>query len=115
MTLSDHIDMALFESVDIRAGTILSVQELPDARHPAWVMEIDFGKTIGILRSSARITTLYSADDLVGRQIMAVVNLGNRQIGKIQSECLVLGFEDASNGIVLASVDRMVPNGRRLK
>ena len=114
MKAPDEIGFDVFESVDIRAGTVLTARSLPEARQPAWVLEIDFGPDIGVLQSSARITAHYSPDDLVDRQVLAVVNLGSRQIGKIMSRCLVLGFHDENDDVVLAATERVVPDGRRL-
>lgn len=114
MKASDEIGFDVFESIDIRAGTVQKVRPLPEARRPAWVLEIDFGPDIGVLQSSARITAHYSSDDLVDRQVLAAVNLGDRQIGKIMSQCLVLGFHDENDDIILAATERTVPDGRRL-
>jgi tRNA-binding protein len=102
-----------FDRVCICAGTVLAVEDLPNARHPAYVLTIDLGPH-GIRRSSARITAHYTKEELVGRQVVAVVNLPGRQIGKVMSQCLVTGFPDAQGDIVLASVERAVPNGSRL-
>ena len=114
MKAADLIGLDAFEAIDIRAGTIRTVRSLPEARQPAWVLEIDFGPDIGVLQSSARITAHYSTDDLVDRQVLAVVNLGTRQIGKIMSQCLVLGFHDENEDIILATTESAVPDGRRL-
>lgn len=114
MTPREQIDADLFQSIDIRAGTIRSVRSLPEARRPAWVLEIDFGPDIGMLRSSAQITAKYEPDDLVDRQILAVVNLGSRQIGSVISQCLVLGLHDDDDDVVLAATERPVPDGSRL-
>lgn len=106
-----------FLKSDIRVGTVLSAEELPAARVPAWVMTIDFGSDIGIKKSSARITKLYNVSDLVGRQVLAVVNFPPRQIGKIKSECLVLGLpadENPDTEVVLIQPERKVENGTRL-
>ena len=109
-----QIDFDQFLAVDIRAGTILSVEPFPEARKPAWKLRIDFGPDIGIKRSSAQITALYTADDLVGRQVAAVVNFPPRQIGPFRSEVLTLGFSNEEGAIVLIAPDRPVPNGARL-
>lgn len=110
----DTISWADFERVELRAGTILSATDLPAARAPAYVLTIDFGP-LGIRRSSARITRHYAKEDLPGRQVLAVVNFPPKQIGSVMSECLVTGFEDGEGGIVLAAVERPVPNGARLR
>ncbi|MFN7026055.1 MAG: tRNA-binding protein [Pseudorhizobium sp.] len=112
--MAEEISFADFERVDIRTGTIIEVLPFPEARKPAWKLRIDFGPEIGIKRSSAQITIHYQAQDLVGRQVLAVVNFPPRQIGPFRSEVLTLGFEDEAGAIVLAAVDQTVPNGRKL-
>ena len=112
--MSDEITIDDFLKVDIRSGTIVSVEPFPEARKPAWKLKIDFGDTIGIKKVSAQIVANYTPEDLVGRQVMAVVNFPPRQIGPFMSEVLTLGFADEAGEVVLAGVDRPVPNGSRL-
>ncbi|MBP8066523.1 MAG: tRNA-binding protein [Flavobacterium sp.] len=103
-----------FEKVEMRVGTIIDVNDFPEARKPAYQLTIDFGTEIGILKSSAQITKRYQKEDLFDRQIIAVVNFPKKQIGKFMSECLVLGSVGADNDIVLLAPDFKVENGLRI-
>jgi tRNA-binding protein len=103
-----------FARVDIRVGTVLSAASNPGARKPALVLEVDFGPEIGVKRTSAQLTELYRPADLLGRQVAAVVNFPPRQIAKVMSEVLVLGFPDAAGRVVLVSPERPVPDGGKL-
>ena len=112
--MADTISYVDFEKVDIRIGTIIEVQPFPEARKPAFKLKIDFGADIGVKRSSAQITKYYTPETLVGRQVMAVVNFPPRQIGPFMSEVLTLGFPDEEGAVVLAAIERTVPNGGKL-
>jgi tRNA-binding protein len=102
-----------FEQVELRTGTILEVLDFPEARKPAYKVRVDFGE-FGIKWSSAQITKHYTKDTLIGRQILGVINFPKKQIGKFMSEFLVTGFADENGDIVLAAVDKPVPNGSKL-
>ena len=103
-----------FEKVEMRIGTVIKVNDFPEARKPAYQLTIDFGIEIGIKKTSAQITKRYTIDDLLNKQIVAVVNFPAKQIGKFMSECLVLGSIGNDNDIVLLSSDIKVENGLRI-
>jgi tRNA-binding protein len=103
-----------FAAVEIRVGMIVGAEPFPEARRPAYKLQIDFGPEIGVKRSSAQLTVNYRLEDLVGRQVAAIVNFAPRQIGPFMSEVLVLGFPDASGAVVLVAPDQPVANGGRL-
>lgn len=102
-----------FEKVELRAGTVLEVQDFPQARKPAYKLKVDFGE-YGIRWSSAQITKQYTKEELVGRQIIGVINFPEKQIANFMSQFLVTGFADANGDIVLSTIDKPVPNGSKL-
>ncbi len=110
----ETINWSDFEKVDIRVGTIAEVEDFPEARKPAYRLKIDFGDEIGIRKSSAQINDIYQKEDLIGRQIIAVVNFPPKQIGPMRSECLVTGFHREDGAVVLARPDKAIPNGAKL-
>lgn len=103
-----------FEKVELRVGRIVGAAPFPEARKPAYVLQVDFGEAIGVRKSSAQITTLYTPEQLVGRLVVAVVNFPAKQIGPVMSECLVTGFHDAEGNVALCVPDREVPLGTKL-
>ncbi|MFN8290521.1 MAG: tRNA-binding protein [Chitinophagaceae bacterium] len=103
-----------FEKIDIRTGTIITAEDFPKARKPAYKLLIDFGETIGRKRSSAQITTHYRKEDLINRQVIAVVNFPPKQIADFISECLVLGVYDENNDVILLNPDRPASNGQKI-
>jgi tRNA-binding protein len=111
---SPRINFDDFLKVDIRVGTILTAEVLPEARKPAFKLTIDFGPEIGVKKSSAQITRHYMPETLIGRQVAAVVNFPPRQIGKFMSEVLTLGFPDAEGEVILVQPSVPAPNGGRL-
>ncbi|MFN8388935.1 MAG: tRNA-binding protein [Bdellovibrionota bacterium] len=109
----DEISWADFAKVDLRVGTITAVESFPEARKSAYKLTIDFGP-LGVRRSSAQLTTHYRESDLIGRQVLAVINFPKKQIANFFSECLTTGVPDEAGAVVLISPDRAVPNGAKL-
>ncbi|MEK9791803.1 MAG: tRNA-binding protein [Halieaceae bacterium] len=103
-----------FEQVDLRVGTIVSAEVFAEARQPAYILHVDFGADLGVLKSSAQITDLYQPDALVGQQVIGVVNFPPKQIGPIQSQCLITGLPQGDGSVVLVQPDRQVSNGLKL-
>ena len=103
-----------FEVVELRAGTVVAVEDFPEARQPAYKITVDFGPPIGIRKTSARVTDLYARTDLVGRQVVGVVNFPVKQIGPMRSEFLLTGFYRDDGAVVIAVPERPVPNGAKL-
>lgn len=103
-----------FEQVEMRAGTVVEVADFPEARKPAYKIAVDFGPGIGIRRTSAQVTSLYAKEDLLGRQVMGVLNFPPKQIGPVRSEFLLAGFYREDGSVVLAIPERPVQNGARL-
>ena len=103
-----------FEKVELRVGRVLTARVFPEARKPAYILEIDFGEEIGVKKSSAQITELYAVDDLPGTLVVAVVNFPKKQIGPFMSECLVTGFHDDEGRVVLCRPEFDVPLGSKL-
>ena len=103
-----------FTKVELRVGRVLEARPFPEARKPAYVLHVDFGQEIGVRKSSAQITDLYRPEELVGRLVVAVVNFPKKQIGPLQSECLVTGFHNEDGHVALCIPDRDVPLGTKL-
>jgi tRNA-binding protein len=103
-----------FEKIDIRLGTIIEVADFPKARKPAYKLKIDFGPELGCMQSSAQITVHYSKEDLLQRQVVAVVNFPPKQIADFISECLVLGIYDTNNDVILLKPDKPTANGQKI-
>lgn len=113
-TTNTEISWADFVKVELRVGKVLHAEVFVQARKPAYILQVDFGPELGVRKSSAQITHHYQPEDLVGRLVVAVVNFPKKQIGPIQSECLVTGFHDANGHVALCVPDRDVPLGTRL-
>ena len=110
----DFINWEQFDVVELRVGTIVEVADFPEARKPAYKLKVDFGADIGLKQSSAQITSLYSKEQLLGKQVIGVVNFPTKQIGPFRSECLITGFYRPDGAVVLAVPDQAVPNGAKL-
>ena len=110
----ETIEWSDFAKVELRVGRVVAASPFPEARKPAYVLQVDFGDDIGVRKSSAQITDLYTAESLLGRQVMAVVNFPPKQIGPFMSEMLVLGVPDEDGEVVLLAPSRRVPDGGRM-
>jgi len=109
-----QVTWAEFEKIDIRVGSIIEVNDFPKARKPSYQMKIDFGQELGIKRSSAQVTHHYKKEELLHRQVIAVVNFPPKQIADFISECLVLGVYDENNNVVLLKPDKPMSNGLKI-
>jgi len=114
MQTSDTISWSDFMKVELRVGRIIAAEAFPEARKPAYKLQIDFGDEIGIRRSSAQVTALYTPETLLGKRVVAVINFPKKQIGPFMSECLVTGFHDAAGNVSLCVPEHEVPLGTRL-
>jgi tRNA-binding protein len=110
----NDIEWEDFQKIELRIGTIIEVEDFPEARKPAYKLKVDFGKEIGTKKSSAQITVLYDKEELIGKQVVAVVNFSPKQIGPMMSECLVTGFHQDNGSVILAVPDQKTSNGARL-
>ena len=110
----DTISWDDFARVELRVGRIITASPFPEARKPAYILQVDFGPEVGLRKSSAQVTGIYRPDDLVGRLVVGVVNFPVKQIGPIRSECLVTGFHDEQGNVVLCTPERSVPLGAKL-
>ncbi len=110
----EEISWQQFDQIELRSGTIIAVEDFPEARIPAYKVKVDFGSEIGVKKSSAQITDLYTKEDLLNRQIIGVVNFPAKQIGPFRSECLICGFYQEDRSVVLAVPERQVSNGSKL-
>ena len=110
-----HITWDEFKKIEIRVGTIIEVNDFPEAIKLAYQIKVDLGKKIGIKKSSAQITDLYSKNDLINKQVIVIVNFPPKKIGPFNSECLITGFYNKDNKVILAIPEKLIPNGTRLE
>ena len=110
----EEISWTDFEKVELRVGTVRTVEDFPQARKPAYIVHVDFGAELGIRKSSAQITAHYTKDELLGRQVVAVVNFPPKQIGPLRSQCLIAGFYRDDGSVILAVPDKPVADGAKL-
>ena len=114
MNENSNITWNDFKKIEIRIGTIIEVNDFPEATKPAYQIKVDLGKKIGVKKSSAQITSLYSREELIDKQVLVVVNFHPKKIGPFISECLITGFYNNNSSVVLATSDKRVPNGSLL-
>lgn len=112
--MQNELTWSDFEKVEMRVGTIFEVNDFPEARNPAYQIKIDFGSEIGVKKTSAQITIKYNKEELIGKQVVAVINFPKKQIGTFMSECLILGSIGDKKEVVLLSSDKPVENGLRV-
>lgn len=112
--MSETISWEDFQKVELKIGTVVRAEEFPEARNPSYKVWVDFGGELGIKKSSAQVTVHYTPEELIGKQVVAVVNFPVKQIGPMRSEFLLTGFYDEDGAVVLAKPDKPVPNGARL-
>lgn len=110
----ENIEWADFAKVELRVGKIIHAEVFAQAKKPAYILHVDFGETIGVKKSSAQITTLYTPEHLIGKLVVGVVNFPKKQIGPIQSECLITGFHNENGDVALCVPDKIVPLGTKL-
>ena len=111
--MKNNLSWSDFEKVDMRVGTVVEVNDFPEARNPSYKLQIDFGDEIGVLKTSAQVTTLYNKKDILGKQVIAVVNFPKKQIANFMSECLLIGAVDDKD-VTLLETGRQVKNGLRI-
>ncbi len=112
--MTDSISWDDFQKIEFRIGTIINAEDFPKARNPAYILQVDFGEEVGVKKSSAQLTENYTKEELIDKQVMAVVNFPAKQIGPIMSECLVTGFYQNDGSVILAVPERPLHNGAKL-